>query len=74
MTNLEIVLLECPKEKCFHWICPGGAADMSGQVYKDLQESFQKGKWVKFPDGGCSCSEKCVRLHPDSSEDWYEPC
>jgi hypothetical protein len=66
--------LECPKEKCFHWICPGGAADMSGGIYKDLQESFAKGKWQSFPDGGCSCTHKCTRLHADGEADYYESC
>jgi len=64
---------ECPKEKCFFWICPGGAADMSGQIHQSLADSFKNGKWVKFPEGGCSCSSKCARIHPESTEDWFEP-
>jgi hypothetical protein len=68
-------LLLCPKEKCFHWICPGGAADMSGGIYKNIQDSFKKGKWASFPEGGCSCTVgKCVRLNPDGNNDYYEPC
>ncbi len=64
---------ECPKDKCFHWIPPGGAADMSGGTYQNLQESFDKGKWVKFPIGGCSCTfGKCIRIHPDGEADFFE--
>jgi hypothetical protein len=74
MTTEECPKEECPKEKCFFWICPGGAADMSGGIYQSLDESFKKGKWVGFPEGGCSCRHKCVRIHPDSKDDYYEPC
>jgi len=66
---------DCPEEKCFHWICPGGAADMSGKIYQSLQESFDHGDWVEFPYGGCSCGfGKCNRLHDDGTEDYFEPC
>ncbi len=47
---------------------------MSGAVYKDLAESFKKGKWQSFPDGGCSCSRRCVRLYTDGDADYYESC
>lgn len=67
-------LPECPKEKCFYWICPGGAADMSGKTYATVEDAFKKGKWQSFPDGGCSCLKKCSRLHEDGEGDYYEPC
>lgn len=64
---------ECPKEKCFFWIPPGGLADMSGGTYQSLAESFQNGKWVPFPNGGCSCTlGKCTRLHADGDADFFE--
>lgn len=70
MTELKL----CPKDDCFYWITPGGAADMSGQIYQSLEESFAKGKWKEFPDGGCSCRHKCSRLHDDSKTDYFESC
>jgi hypothetical protein len=71
---MKLKVLKCPKEKCWHWICPGGAAEMSGGTFKTLKESFKKGKWVSFPDGGCSSPEKCIRLNPEAKEDFFEPC
>lgn len=66
---------ECPEEECFHWIPPGGSADMSRKTHKSLKEAFKKGEWVHFPYGGCSCTwGKCNRLHDDATEDFYEPC
>ena len=66
---------ECPKEKCFHWIPPGGMADMSGKTYKekDMREILKKIKWTVFPVGGCSCSSACTRIHPDGEGDFFEP-
>lgn len=64
---------ECPKDGCFNWIPPGGAADMSGKIHQTLQESFSNGDWKSFPDGGCSCPGKCVRLHEDGDDDYFEP-
>jgi hypothetical protein len=64
---------ECPKDGCFHWITPGGAADMSGKLHQSVQDSFKDGEWVKFPDGGCSCTwGKCTRLHEDGENDFFE--
>lgn len=72
---MEPIKKECPKDKCFHWICPGGAAEMSGKTFKTLQEAFDKGEWKKFPEGGCSCNfGKCIRLDPQGDGDHYEPC
>lgn len=67
---------ECPKDECFHWIPPGGAADMSGKTYKepDMKKILKKIKWTFFPEGGCSCtSGKCTRIHPDGEADFFEP-
>jgi hypothetical protein len=65
--------LECPKRACFFYIPPGGAADMSGQRYKNVLEAFKKGKWKRFPDGGCSCLQPCVRIDPTAKDDYFEP-
>jgi hypothetical protein len=53
----------CPERYCFFWIPPGGRA-------------HQKGRWVSFPEGGCSCSLGiCTRLPGAKGErDYYEPC
>jgi hypothetical protein len=65
---------ECPQEKCFHWIIPGGAADMSGKTYQTLLDSFKNGDWQEFPYGECSCTwGKCNRLHDDGIDDYFEP-
>lgn len=65
---------ECPKEGCFHWICPGGAADMSRKTHKDLETAFKEGNWVSFPDGGCSCTwGRCTRIDPKGEDDFFEP-
>ena len=66
-------VLVCPKDECFHWIPPGGAADVSGKIHQTLEESFEKGKWKNFPEGGCSCTKKCIRLY-QSGEDYFELC
>jgi hypothetical protein len=67
-------LPQCPKAQCFHWILPGGYADMSGGIYKDIKDSFAHGDWKAFPEGGCSCtSGKCLRLFPDGTGDFFEP-
>ncbi len=65
--------LECPKEKCFFWIKPGGSADMSGKRYGNIQEALKKGKFTPFPDGGCSCTKKCSRIHKEETVDYFEP-
>ncbi len=65
----------CPKEGCFHWVCPGGAADVSGKTHASVDDAFKNGEWRSFPDGGCACSfGKCTRLDPDGEADFYEPC
>ena len=47
---------------------------MSGGIHQSLDESFKKGKWVSFPDGGCSCCHgKCNRIHEDGEVDFFEP-
>ena len=44
---------ECPKDECFHWIPPGGMADMSGKTYKEknMIDILNKIKWTHFPEG-----------------------
>jgi len=65
---------ECPKERCFFWIPPGGFADMSGEVFYTLDESFEKGDWVEFRFGGCSCAfGSCSRIYKDGDNDYFEP-
>ncbi len=66
---------ECPKDwRCFHWIPPGGFAEMSGETHKSLDKAFKSEKWIAFPDGGCSCSfGKCTRLCADGEADFFEP-
>lgn len=64
----------CPKEKCFHYVKPGGHAEVSGKRFKDVKEAVKKGVWKKFPDGGCACSfGKCNRIDPEGEHDLYEP-
>lgn len=69
---------ECPKEECWHWIPPGGMADMSGKTYQgEMKEILKKIKFTKFPLGGCACTwgktGKCTRIHPDGEADFFEP-
>ena len=70
--------LECPQcdgpDGCFHWIPPGGMADMSGRTYKgEMKNILPKIEWTHFPYGGCSCRHKCKRIHEDGTEDYFEP-
>lgn len=68
---------QCPKKFCFHWIPPGGMADMTGKEYSSLREALAtRSNWTPFPDGGCSCMfGPCTRLDPvNGSRDHYEPC
>lgn len=67
------MIMECPKDKCFHWVCPGGFADMSGKVHSSVESSFTNGEWGKFPDGGCTCQQKCIRIFEDAEFDFFEP-
>lgn len=65
----------CPQRYCFHWVPPGGAADMSGRAYDTFAEAITpREDWVKFPDGGCGCCfGKCSRIEPGpDASDWYE--
>lgn len=65
---------KCPKDECWHWIIPGGSADISGNKYTNIQNALKKIKWTHFPHGGCSCTfGKCTRLHKDGSNDFFEP-
>lgn len=64
---------KCPEVKCFFWVLPGGRADVSGKVHANVDESIRNGKWVDFPNGGCSHHLKCSRLFPESNNDFFEP-
>ena len=67
----------CPRKYCFHWVAPGGAADISGRSYRTLQEAVtRRDDWVEFPQGGCACTfGVCTRLDPVAGDrDWYESC
>ena len=67
----------CPGLYCYHWIMPGGSADMSRRIHGSVEEALSGSSgWQVFPDGGCSCSfGLCSRLDPvHSTKDWYEPC
>jgi len=69
----EMNLLECPKDDCFHWVCPGGSADISNKTHKSIQESLKNGQWVRFPEGGCACTfGKCSRIHENEVVDYFE--
>lgn len=67
----------CPGRYCVFWVTPGGSADMSGRIYRSLEDALAPHEgWVKFPKGGCSCSfGVCTRTDPVAGDhDWYEPC
>lgn len=66
----------CPEKYCFHWVTPGGYADMTGRRYASREEALRNAKWTPFPDGGCSCTfGLCKRLDSvNGSQDFYEPC
>jgi hypothetical protein len=67
----------CPGRYCFHWVTPGGFANMSGRAYASPRDALaDRGAWVAFPEGGCSFSRgTCTRLDPASGDrDGYESC
>ena len=66
----------CPEKYCFHWVTPGGYADMTGRRYASREEALRNAEWTPFPDGGCSCTlGLCKRFDPvNGSQDFYEPC
>jgi hypothetical protein len=67
----------CPKEYCFHWVPPGGLADLSGRKYASREEALATFReWTPFPNGGCACTfGVCKRLETDNGDqDFYEPC
>lgn len=48
---------------------------MSRKTHKSVQDAFKDGKWVSFPEGGCSCTwGSCNRIDPASEDDFFEPC
>lgn len=63
----------CPKTDCWHWVPPGGVADVTGQVYPDIDQAVSEGRFTIFPDGGCSCPGKCSRVYKEGQFDWFEP-
>lgn len=68
--------LECPQRFCFFWVPRGGWKDVSGRVYKSLEEALRDGTWVTYEEGACGCSfGVCSRSgEPGEARDWYEPC
>jgi hypothetical protein len=66
----------CPERYCFHWVTPGGCANISRRAYDSLADSFaDHDAWVDFPEGGCACDlGPCIRLsRAAGAKDWYEP-
>jgi hypothetical protein len=66
----------CPGKYCFHWVEPGGAADMTGRLHGSFEEALaRRDEWTAFPQGGCACKfGVCTRLDPVTGDyDWYEP-
>src|SRR5262245_20482684 len=45
----------CPEKYCFHWVTPGGYADVTGRRYASREEALRNAECTPFPDGGCSC-------------------
>lgn len=67
----------CPEQYSFHWVPPGGLADMSGRLHNSIEEALaRRDSWVEVPDGGCVCRfGVCTRLDPVAGDhDWYETC
>lgn len=67
----------CPEKFCFHWVPPGGMADMTRRAYSTVREALAAhSDWTSFPTGGCACTwGPCTRLEPTTGvRDFYEPC
>ncbi len=63
---------ECPQDKCFHWVAPGGRADMSGKTYKNIQEALKNAEETPMDDIKCPdltrfalIAENCSNLSGD---------
>lgn len=72
---------ECPKEKCFNWIVPGGSIfinDKGTTCFENIQAAIN-GKMKKFPNGGCAAKStfgiSCYRDPKNNGEgkDLFEP-
>src|SRR5688500_10625575 len=67
----------CPEKFCFHWVPPGGMADMTGATYPSREQALAaNSRWTSFPTGGCACTwGPCARLDRKKGiRDFYEPC
>ena len=65
----------CPERFCFHWVPPGGSADLTGRKYDSIEEALSvRDDWTMLPNGGCGCCfGVCTRADPAGDTDWYEP-
>lgn len=68
----------CPEQFCFHWVPPGGAADLSGREYDSAEAAIDaSNRWTTFPEGGCAFRPdlgKCMRNDIQRGlKDVYEP-
>lgn len=65
----------CPERFCFHWVPPGGMADMTGEEHASFEEAIAvNSRWTSFPEGGCACIwGRCIRSDRKGSRDFYEP-
>lgn len=73
---------KCPKAFCVSWMSAGELADLSGGVYKSLNDAIKnEAGWVRFEEAGCgSTFGPCKRNSAETGDkdtaeykDYYEP-